>query len=1186
MTPSEVPYRRSSVHQAQPADPPMGLSQYQSEGGSIQHRAQQDRPGVPYQPSLRAPTIPAQATTLSVPPQGHANLLSLTPTTDTGSLSTPRDILSTQASSVSEYDLDSDEEPTGGGIGPDRNPQMHLPSHNGLEALENIRDPDEEDDTVICALSSSRTSDVVGMAVINLDVGHVDLTRFVNDQTFRHLTETLLRMPVFPNTFVVLRKVVDSDTKSSLVTHLEANFPSSKIVPLDRDHWNESNALKLIDRLAWKRDAKALRQNLKHNFYVSCAFSAVMAYVEHDSNLLIRDHSLRIRYRMPADTMGLDRVTITSLELFQNVRPANSASSTLFGLLNNTLTPQGRRLIRNEDLFTSLRASLKKLLHMDIERCIPWVPLRRDTRAPLPDNVGLIEGYYQFIAPSHKELKEAETEMNQILMIKAYLGGVKAVREALEGTECTGELFQWALEVCSQEKLAPIATLIESSIEPDAVYSKAPVDIRNNRLWAFKADPKSVPEGSRVKYREHTNEMHQYVEGLNRTFQENLGVAPELRLSNDNHYHLRFQWSDVERELAKQGGAGEEAGRASVGHWRPRMLGGVETVNGIRRKQHYDCQTLELIQRSSQIQRHADIVTAQSDKFVADLKGALLKHAETLLAVNEAMAVLDMVCSFAHVATTQNYVRPILFDLLVLKGARHPVMEVKRANFVPNDVYSGDSGARFVLVTGGNMSGKSTFLKMVALIQIMMQIGSFVPATYAAMPLCDTIYTRLSTEDKPESNMGTFAVEMTEMNMILRQASQSSLVIIDELGRGTSTVEGFSIALSIAEELIKRKPRVFFATHFTELARVLNITRQKNILVLHVGGDSTKEGNTTEISLPHRVASGPVKNEDYGLDLARRFFPDRVLKNAEDVARFLRDIKADTAAGPATCAAKRNKLILALPDLLRHADQSSMDTPALSSYVKRLQTEFTVRMSLADDAQKAGTNTDPEEAKDAITFPVIEHSSAEELELWNHKTEAAEQRVMGAGQGAKKQPHPIDDIYPYPHNRERLNGRETSTPTPAPSSQTLRGTPVNRSLLIEELRRNAATPTMSRFQTPSSLQSGLYDTSSSILDATSPVLTVTPAPMDMDMSMDEVLSNSHRQRLGDLERAVSISSGSTPTSVYGEDVEMPDAEYPVDSSDDAAVSERQPLEQFQPLREWYARMGQAQGSHCEPMEED
>lgn len=226
----------------------------------------------------------------------------------------------------------------------------------------------------------------------------------------------------------------------------------------------------------------------------------------------------------------------------------------------------------------------------------------------------------------------------------------------------------------------------------------------------------------------------------------------------------------MERLLAGQQDS-EEGEEPSGNHrMKPRYLGGVATVNGKRRKHHYDCQTMELLQRSTQIQRHADIVTGQSDIFVVDVKTALIRHAELLLGLNEAIALLDMVCSFAHLATTQNYVRPIMSDTLILKDARHPMVEARKQGFVANDVYSGDAGARFQLVCGGNMSGKTTYIKKIALIQILAQVGSFVPATYAAVPICDRLFTRVSTEDKPECNLGTFGVEMAEMNMISRCA--------------------------------------------------------------------------------------------------------------------------------------------------------------------------------------------------------------------------------------------------------------------------------------------------------------------------------------------------------------------------------------------------------------------------------
>jgi DNA mismatch repair protein MSH4 len=120
---------------------------------------------------------------------------------------------------------------------------------------------------------------MVGMAVINLTMGHVDLVRVVNDDKYRRLTETLWRMTTWPQTFLVLKKVVDQPTKSALVVCLEKEFPGTEVVALDREHWNELEGLRMVDRFAWRTDIKAIRRNLEHNFYVSCAFSAVSSRI-------------------------------------------------------------------------------------------------------------------------------------------------------------------------------------------------------------------------------------------------------------------------------------------------------------------------------------------------------------------------------------------------------------------------------------------------------------------------------------------------------------------------------------------------------------------------------------------------------------------------------------------------------------------------------------------------------------------------------------------------------------------------------------------------------------------------------------------------------------------------------------------------------------------------------------------
>ena len=138
----------------------------------------------------------------------------------------------------------------------------------------------EDQDHVICAISESRSSDIIGMTVMNVTLGLVDIIRIVNDDRYRRLTETLWRMPTWPQTFLVLKKVVDQQEKSSLGACLTREFPQAKMVTLDREHWNESEGLKMVDRFAWRKDIKAIRRNLEHNFYASCAFAAVCHLLE------------------------------------------------------------------------------------------------------------------------------------------------------------------------------------------------------------------------------------------------------------------------------------------------------------------------------------------------------------------------------------------------------------------------------------------------------------------------------------------------------------------------------------------------------------------------------------------------------------------------------------------------------------------------------------------------------------------------------------------------------------------------------------------------------------------------------------------------------------------------------------------------------------------------------------------
>jgi DNA mismatch repair protein MSH4 len=247
------------------------------------------------------------------------------------------------------------------------------------------------------------------------------------------------------------------------------------------------------------------------------------------------------------------------------------------------------------------------------------------------------------------------------------------------------------------------------------------------------------------------------------------------------------------------------------------------------------------------------------------------------------------------------------------------------------------------------MSGKSIYIRTVALLQIMAQIGSFVPAEFATFPIIHHIFARVTMNDSIESNLSTFSVEMREMAFILRNVDERSLAVIDELGRGTSTRDGLAMAIAMSEALIQTKASVWFATHFVELARVL--ADRPGVLTLHLSAESslTQDG-MPHLTMLYRVTSGIVDDEQhYGIHLARAMgLPPEIYEKAEEVANDLRQKReASRQSSNSRRLVARRKLILNLHESLKLA-WSSGSEDALPGYLARLQEEFILRMEGID----------------------------------------------------------------------------------------------------------------------------------------------------------------------------------------------------------------------------------------------
>ena len=317
-----------------------------------------------------------------------------------------------------------------------------------------------------------------------------------------------------------------------------------------------------------------------------------------------------------------------------------------------------------------------------------------------------------------------------------------------------------------------------------------------------------------------------------------------------------------------------------------------------------------------------DRVVALEFELFTQLRELVGEHMARIQATAAAVAEVDALCSFAAVAVKNNYCRPTVDDSSVIEihEGRHPVVEqvLKGSLFVPNDTYMGAEAGRVAIITGPNMAGKSTYMRQVALITLMAQVGSFVPARAARIGMVDRIFTRIGASDDLSAGQSTFMVEMTEVADILKYATSQSLLILDEIGRGTSTFDGMSIARAVLEHCADRKKlgaRTLFATHYhelTELEESLSGVKNFNIAIKTRGED---------IIFLRKIIPGGA-DRSYGIEVAKLAgLPDTVVKKAKTILKEL-----ETQSG-------HKPQLLTAPQ----ADQMSMDALGEAEVIDRLR---------------------------------------------------------------------------------------------------------------------------------------------------------------------------------------------------------------------------------------------------------
>ncbi len=621
----------------------------------------------------------------------------------------------------------------------------------------------------------------------------------------------------------------------------------------------------LTEREGWEFDPALAREDLARHFEVQSLEGFGLG--EHDTlaigaaGALLRylrelqpagiPHLMRPVVEGSGVTLPLDEMTRRNLELLESLRGGAGAiagEGTLVHVLDRTLTPMGARLLRGWLLAPLVdRARIEERL--DRVAALVADSVTRATLREALDGVRDLERLAGKVASGRAGPRELRALGDSIGRLPAVAGAVEGMQGA---GALAGLMATW--DACGSVGAAITRTIVARpplTIGDDATVA-AGVDAELDELRALRDGGKERIAEVQAAERTRTGIPSLKV-GYNRVFGYFIEVTNAHRASIPADYQRRQTLTGAERYVTP-----------ALKEYEERVLSAAERIEA-RERELFEGLRVEVAREVARIQCAARVI-----------------------------AELDVLATFAEVAERERYVRPVVTDDFGLEivGGRHPVVErmMPREKFIPNDLRLIDA-ARVIILTGPNMAGKSTYLRQIGLIVLMAQAGSFVPATSARIGVVDRLFTRVGASDNLVRGQSTFMVEMAETSAILHTATGRSLVLLDEIGRGTSTYDGVSIAWAVTEHLHSVLGcKTVFATHYhelTQLADELPALRNYNVVVREVGD---------QVLFLHRIEPGGA-DRSYGIEVGRLAgLPAPVLDRARAVLRLLEGEGKEMAA--------------------------------------------------------------------------------------------------------------------------------------------------------------------------------------------------------------------------------------------------------------------------------------------------
>lgn len=733
---------------------------------------------------------------------------------------------------------------------------------------------------VLCSLYEDKsTVDVkVGLCFFNIATGEITLSTILDSQTY---VRTIHKLHVFEPLEILVPNQYLNPNPNKLSVILKSNVSSEiKFIGVDKKHFNQVYGMESIEQLAFERDVTYLKEELRDKYHALCALAAGIKYIKTSNKVnQIKLKQYRIKYEVPESTMFIDTRTIRSLQLTENLLDKSGLSFMKF--LNSTLTKMGERVLRNnilqpltdkdsiimrleavkelttkDSLMDDLRMSLRGL--QDLDRLFTLLLLSKESLTP----------------------QDSAQKINTVILIKQAVVTALEIGNHLEDANCS--LLKQIRDICKDEGLLEVKGCIDDYINEDCNWASGALDINNQRIYAVKAGKNGLLDVSRQVYKFVVDEVLSITEKLS----EEYGMGIEQSYNSRRGFHLKIRnYQDLEVI--------------------PEIF-----INCQKKKKHLECTTLDIIKCNARLDDTVSEIVMISDQVIQNLLGEITAHIPCLFMISEALAILDLIQCFTNNASKNKYTCPEISDMLTLKASRHPVIETLIKNFVPNDICAVKDTSRVQIITGTNMSGKSVYLRQVALLSIMTQIGSFVPAEYAIFPLFNSLKARICV-DNFASTTSNFAMEMKEMCCILEDVDDNSLVIIDELGRGSSLNDGFAISLALCEHLVTTKATVFISTHFHELSKVMG--SKPGVVQNHMSSSCQED----QLKMNYRITSGMTDVKRYGIKLAKKFLDNDTLEKAYEISKKLEDSLIQPNPVAEERAAKDRK-ILNLVKLLKY----------------------------------------------------------------------------------------------------------------------------------------------------------------------------------------------------------------------------------------------------------------------------